>query len=291
MNGGPQPPALEREDIARFVRDGFIRIEGAFSREAAVECSRQIAARGRIDLADPSTWTQPVVRIVGAGDPVFADVINTPKLHAAYDDVVGPGRWVPRNNVGLVVVRFPHAEDPGDAGWHIEASYAAGSEQRVNVFSRDRALLLLLLLSDVGEDDAPTRVRVGSHLLVPPQLREAGSAGMSSFGVATDTAEMEACPVAMVTGHAGDVYLCHPFLVHSATWPHRGTTPRFMAQPALSPSRPFEYERATGQYSPVEGAIRVGLGLETLDEAAGTRLAARADGAQNGPQMAADRPD
>ncbi len=97
---------------------------------------------------------------------------------------------------------------------------------------------------------------------------------MRSFDVATNTPEMEACPVAAVTGAAGDAYLCHPFLVHSATWPHRGTTPRFMAQPALAPSEPFEDERATGQYSPVELAIRVGLGLETLDTALGLRLAA-----------------
>jgi hypothetical protein len=30
------------------------------------------------------------------------------------------------------------------------------------------------------------------------------------------------------------VYLCHPFIVHSAQ-PHRGKTPRFMAQPPLLP--------------------------------------------------------
>jgi hypothetical protein len=195
---------------------------------------------------------------------------------------------VRRNNIGYVVVRFPYAENPGDAGWHIEASFSAGGEYMVNVFSRGRALLILLLLSDVGDDDAPTNVRVGSHLLVPAQLRDAGAAGMRSFGVATDTAEMEACPVARVTGRAGDAYLCHPFLVHSATWPHRGTTPRFMAQPGLDPAQPFEYDRATGQYSPVEVAVRVGLGLETLGDAVGAGGAAPLALLE---QMATDRPD
>jgi hypothetical protein len=255
-------PALEREDVIRFIRDGFLRIPHAFSREAAAACCERIAAGGGIDLNDASSWKQPVARIIGAGDPVFAEVINTPMLHAAYDMLVGPGRWVPRNNIGYVVVRFPHAEDPGDAGWHIEASYSVDGEPGVNVFSRDRALLILLLLSDVGDDDAPTRVRVGSHLLVPPQLRDAGAAGMRSFDVATDTPEMEACPVASVTGAAGDVYLCHPFLVHSATWPHRGVAPRFMAQPALVSKEPFEYHRDSGQYSPLEIAGRIGLGME-----------------------------
>lgn len=267
MSAEARPPVLEREDVARFIRDGFVRIEGAFSRAAAAECCARIAARGGIDLTDPANWDQPVARIIGTGDPVFAEVINTPRLHAAFDTVVGPGRWIPRNNIGYVVVRFPHEADPGDAGWHIEASYSVDGQPGVNVFSRDRALLVLLLLSDVGCDDAPTRVRVGSHLLVPPQLRDAGAAGMRSFEVATNTPEMEACPIASVTGAAGDVYLCHPFLVHSATWPHRGTTPRFMAQPALEPAQPFDYERSSAEYSPVETAGRIGLGFETLDDA------------------------
>lgn len=282
--------ALEREDVIRFIRDGFVRIEGAFSREAAASCCERIAAHGGIDLTDRSSWKQPVARIIGAGDPLFAEVMNTPKLHAAYDTLVGPGRWVPRNNIGYVVVRFPHAENPGDAGWHIEASYSVEGEPGVNVFSRDRALLVLLLLSDVGSDDAPTRVRVGSHLLVPSQLRDAGAVGMRSFDVATDTPEMEACAVASVTGAAGDVYLCHPFLVHSASWPHRGVAPRFMAQPALVSKEPFEYERASGRYSPLEIAGRIGLGMESLDDALASdwlgagMLPVPAVAVQNGPE-------
>jgi hypothetical protein len=28
--------------------------------------------------------------------------------------------------------------------------------------------------------------------------------------------------MAFATGRAGDAYVCHPFLVDTATWPHRG---------------------------------------------------------------------
>jgi hypothetical protein len=66
-------------------------------------------------------------------------------------------------------------------------------------------------------------------------------------------------PVAYATGRPGDVYLCHPFLVHAAQ-PHHGSRPRFMAQPPLSPAAPLELERADGDYSAVEFAIRQGLG-------------------------------
>ena len=57
---------------------------------------------------------------------------------------------------------------------------------------------------------------------------------------------------------AGTVYLCHPFLVHAAQ-PHRGTRPRFMAQPPLLPKGEFDPALPP---SPVQIAIRRACGLE-----------------------------
>jgi hypothetical protein len=55
-------------------------------------------------------------------------------------------------------------------------------------------------------------------------------------------AEVEAAsahrPQAYASGRPGDVYLCHPFLVH-ATQPHQGRRHRFMAQPPLHPAVPY----------------------------------------------------
>jgi hypothetical protein len=64
----------------------------------------------------------------------------------------------------------------------------------------------------------------------------------------------------LATGESGTVYLCHPFLVHAAQ-PHRGTRPRFMAQPPLLPSGLLSLHRASLDYSPVEMAIRQALDL------------------------------
>ena len=87
-----------------------------------------------------------------------------------------------------------------------------------------------------------------------PVLKAAGDQGMS-FGAAC--AAMDAAgkldspdrALALATGHAGDVYLCHPFLIHAAQ-PHRGREPRFMAQPPLNLFAPLELRRADGAYSP-----------------------------------------
>ncbi|MGY4404517.1 hypothetical protein ACVIYL_005320 [Bradyrhizobium sp. USDA 3315] len=127
-----------------------------------------------------------------------------------------------------------------------------------NVVSRGRALLLLFLFSDVGEDDAPTRIRVGSHWPMARYLAPAGEAGRARMVLDDVGAD---CEVALATGEAGTVYLCHPLLVHAAQ-KHRGTTPRFMAQPSLAAGEPYRLERADGAYSPVEIAIRKALGME-----------------------------
>jgi hypothetical protein len=162
-------------------------------------------------------------------------------------------------------VRFPHPDDPGDAGWHVDVSFAGEdcdpneqrdfSAWRVNVTSRGRALLMLFLFSDVGEEDAPTRIRVGSHFDMARFLAPAGEAGMSRLVMDQIGAGR---PQALATGEAGTVYLCHPFLVHAAQM-HRGSVPRFMAQPPLDPAEPFRLDREDGDYSPVEIAIRQAL--------------------------------
>ena len=124
--------------------------------------------------------------------------------------------------------------------------------------SRDRGLLALFLFSDVGPDDAPTRLIVGSHLFVPPILAPAGRtacpATTSSAGLQPSVLCRRA---AEATGRAGDVYLCHPFIVHTATWPHRGTTARMMAQPAVAVPGGFSLDGSDP--SPVARAIVRGL--------------------------------
>jgi hypothetical protein len=126
------------------------------------------------------------------------------------------------------------------------------------VRSRDRGLLALFLLSDVGPDDAPTRLIAGSHLFVPPVLAPAGDAGMPSNDVSAGLRPSVLCRLAAeATGRAGDVYLCHPFIVHTATWPHRGTTARLIAQPAVAVPGGFTLDGSDP--SPVAQAIVQGL--------------------------------
>jgi hypothetical protein len=62
-------------------------------------------------------------------------------------------------------------------------------------------------------------------------------------------------PVAHATGKAGDVFLCHPFLVHTATWLPRG--PRMIAQSAVHVPGGFAVDGSNP--APVAQAITAGL--------------------------------
>jgi hypothetical protein len=249
--------------VDRFISDGFVCVRGAFERDLADECRAMLWTEIGQSPDDPSTWAQPVVRVFDMTDPPFAAAANTPILHDAFDALVGAGRWQRRPGIGGIPIRFPHPHDPGDTGWHIDAGFAPPDDPepgdfqhwRSNLWSEGRALLMLFLFSDVREDDAPTRIRVGSHLRMPAVLEPYGRAGTTSY---LDYSCTDDLPLAFATGDGGDVYLCHPFLVHSAQ-PNITGRPRFMGQPPLHliDGEAFELDGP----SPVERAIALGLRL------------------------------
>jgi len=247
---------VEPAQIEQFITDGFVRIDHAFPREHA-EAARGILWKATgCDPADPATWTQPVIRLGMFTQSPFIEAANTPRLHAAFDQLVGEGRWRRPAAMGTFPVRFPSAVDPGDAGWHIDVSFGTETPDfmswRANIHSKGRALLMLFLFSDVGERDAPTRIRVGSHADIARQLAPAGVQGLTLGELAADGFAASAHrPVVTATGDAGTVYLCHPFLVHAAQ-PHEGERPRFLAQPPLLPADPDN--RPNGDLNPVEQA-------------------------------------
>lgn len=257
----PETPvtSLAASEVASFVENGFVRVDEAFPRELAAECRDVLWRDTGCDPDDPSTWTHSVVRLGDYAQEPFRRAANTPRLHAAFDALVGAGRWEPRGSLGTFPVRFPSEEAPGDDGWHIDASFPGDDpadfmSYRVNVASRGRALLMLFLLSDVGEDEAPTRIRVGSHLDVPPILEPMRRRGPRLHGAGRTRRPGHRAPAGRARHRPRGRRLPVPSVPRPRRAAAPGRPPRFMAQPPLAPAAPVR-----GGGSPVEAAIRRGL--------------------------------
>jgi hypothetical protein len=253
---------LTSDQVQSFIDDGFVKIENAFSVDLAKQCRDELWADIGLSPDEPEKWVHPVVRVGFKSSRPFIEAANTPRLHQAYNQLAGEGRWLAPKGLGTFPIRFPSPETPGDDGWHVDMSFGTDNPDfmvwRANVKSSGRALLMLFLFSDVGPDDAPTRIRKGSHAHIARELLRHGEAGATLRQLsANGYVSTEDCKVELATGTAGTVYLCHPFLVHAAQ-PHRGKRPRFLAQPALLPKGEFDPALPP---SPVQVAIRQAIGM------------------------------
>jgi len=254
---------LNKQEIEQFITDGFVRIDNVFSSDIAGAALDILWKDIPFERSAPSTWTAPVIRLGMYTQQPFIDSVNTPKLHTAFNQLVGADKWIPCRNVGTFPVRFPSRQSPGDTGKHVDASFPGDDpsnyfEWRVNIKSKGRALLMLVLYSDVAEVDAPTIIYRKSHIDVAKILYKEGEKGLSFMELAGRLDELPKREEALAVGKAGSIYLCHPFLVHAAQ-AHCGNTPKFMAQPPLLLRKELSIADADAGYTPVEQAIRLAL--------------------------------
>lgn len=247
--------------VKRFLADGFVRLDDGFTKEQAAKAASVLFRGAGIDADDPSTWRGPILRIEGSTDPAVVATINTGRVVDAIDQLLGEGNWLRRSNgFGTFPIRFPSGTDPGDTGWHIDGSFGEPPSYQVNLASRGRALLLLMLFTDVGLQDAPTRIRVGSHCDVARALEQFGKD--VTFSPELHAPSVLDLPIENAIGPAGTVHICHPFLVHAASWPHTGRSPRVIGQPAVHHPEGewaggFDYNAEPD--SPVKQAVRQAL--------------------------------
>lgn len=251
---------LNQQQIEQFIIDGYIRLSNAFPTELAAEALDILWKDIPFKRSDPGTWTEPVIRLGMYAHQPFIDSLNTLELYRAFDQLVGAGKWIPCRSVGTFPVRFPAPKPLNDTGKHVDASFPGDDPTdyfawRINSKSRGRALLMLALYSDVGDSDAPTVIYRGSHRDVAKLLQPEGDAGLSFIELAGKLDLLPERQEVLVIGRAGTVYLCHPFLMHSAR-AHTGNRPRFMAQPPLLLRGELNITDHWLGYTPVEEAIR-----------------------------------
>lgn len=223
-------------DVEAFVADGYLKIPGAAPRETADTARAALWEQLGLSPDDPSSWTEPVrwaADLTGLGP--FAELARSRALADALDQVCGAGGWQPRGSLGNIPVRFPVSPPADDRGWHLDLNTPQPDGSWL-VSTRPHTVLVLTLLSEVTVDDAPTRIRAGSH------CDTAAALGDEPLGAADAAALAETASAGRLVHHAtgapGDMFLLHPFTVHAAS-EHRGRAPRFMAQSPVMLTEPL----------------------------------------------------
>jgi len=218
-----------------------------------------LATRG-VNRTDRSTWTEPVIRLDCPEGGPFVAAGTAQVLWEAYDQLLGEGTWWKRQGLGgTIPVRFPSEADPGDAGWHIDGSFdgptaATGSTSRAR-----RAACSCSSCSPMWTSGARPRGSSEAHTSTcpaswPPQR---GWRRLRARCASSPRVDIQARADPR-RRQGGDVYICHPFLVHAASWPHRGAHARMIAQPGVGIPEPFALRAGIG-VCPVEAAILLGL--------------------------------
>ncbi|QHW30568.1 hypothetical protein GZH47_06675 [Paenibacillus rhizovicinus] len=165
------PKVLTEEQVQHFIDKGWVKIENAYPRDAALNVQEflwdELAKRG-IQKEDSGTWTEPVVRLGNYVHPVM-DGLNSERLTGAIEDLLGEGRWESGKDMtgvmwGGYIINFG-PEVPG--GWHYD-----GSHFRHYLDSWEQGLLLVCLFSSVKKGGSGTLVAEGSHNIVANMLAQ-----------------------------------------------------------------------------------------------------------------------
>lgn len=263
-------------DVDQFIRDGFLKIEGAFDAALASKCRDDLwtvleEENAGLNRNSKSTWPEAddrfppghpeqvnTLRVNSISSDSIYSALNSPGLLEAYDVLFGTDRWNSPKTIGSFPVNFPCIQSGDEYGWHIDGCVLVGDEYLISYDSRCRALLRLVLFSNTPENGSPTLLKVGSHLDVAKVLSTANNVPQSSHDIFHSLEDFNKYEIACATGNAGDVYLCHPFLIHAAQR-NLHDQPRFMGQPGLHPVAPLSYDGPIELISPVERAVSLGI--------------------------------
>jgi len=254
----PTDAHLTEEQIARFWRDGYVRLPAAFPREVATQIQDRMWEELRedfnIDRHERSTWWQPMQSLHRAKRDPLQNALATDRLIGAIGTLLGPVRWQVPSNWGLVLVTFPGsgAWTLPAAGWHFDFELDRNATSLGGLF-------VFTFFSKVEARGGGTLIVEGSHRLLRAFHAELSPAerqtphrllrkrflrfdpwieALTGKGPVPEdrtayfmqeTREVRGAPVRVVelTGEPGDAVLCHPLMLHVAA-PNRRESPRFM---------------------------------------------------------------
>jgi hypothetical protein len=242
---------LSDGQLEEFARDGIVRIPGVFAADDAARMRdvlwRELAELYGMRPDDRSTWTpvRPTSLVATKKHPAANAILGAP-LRAALDQLFGPAGWGEPPHQGQVLVTMPTGEDWSvpHRQWHTDVGFDVPQDGPGGV-------KIWALLGDLEPGGGGTPQVAGSHRVITRYLsttderdfttvRDEVLASHPWFVDLTrehrtadadfmTEADLDGIPVRVVelTGNAGDVYLTHPWILHSIA-PNARDTPRLM---------------------------------------------------------------
>jgi len=278
---------LTQDDVDHFMKNGYIVIKNAFTKEKAEQWTENIWVRLGMDLNDKSTWKNKIHMPHHRKEDVKT---FSPKAWAAMKDLLGgeeriqegSGTW---NDGFIVNLGAPEWEGddvyiaPQDLdNWHVDGDFFVHF-----LDSPEQALLVIPVFSEIKPRGGGTYIAPDGIPMIAKYLSEHPEGVLPtglSFTPSTSTyEENEKDPgywshlkeiknvknFVEVTGEVGDLVLMHPLMLHSASKNHT-RIPRIITNPPVSLKEPFIFNRENpDEYSLVEKKTLKALGVDKLD--------------------------
>jgi len=211
------------------------------------------AAARAFDPADPETFWRERIDLVG---DTLMDVAETmPKVWSAVCALMGgPERVATRQISDYVILNLRSPPEfmkgptpgPGWQSWHIDAPLELATFDRWT-----NGLVGVLLVGDVAPGAGGTYIAPESVGHLARELA-AHPEGLDLVDRAIGVAISERCTEFVeLHGRAGDIFLLHPFMLHSAS-PNPTGRVRWMANPNFALTTPLDITNPT---SPIERLI------------------------------------
>ncbi len=206
----------------------------------------------RFRADDPATWVRG--RIVMRSGEGFDTPVRAPRLYALICALLGGAHRVEGHRLSMrTVVQWPGHPEPetpaGSLPWHID-----DPDPAMSLAGREVGLLVLVLLGDAEREDGATLLDPGSPQRLARQLAQGGPLdtadhlwGRSFLGPERSAA---------ATGEAGDVWLVHPWMLHTPGVNRRGGL-RLLANPGVFLRESMRFDG--DGLSPVEAVAARGL--------------------------------
>ena len=261
-----QSPVLSAADLENFLAYGFVHLKDCFDTSPGSVAHRWVQEswiRNGISPDDHSTWPNDKIHMPATEHVPVAEL--SPKAYAAMCELCGAEQVDPKQSWGNGFIANyglgrdkpwmpPTADVPG---WHVDGDWFLHF-----LDSPEQALLVVVLFSDIQPQGGGTFIACDSIPHVARFLADHPE-GVDPNGFPWTELINKCHDFRETTGNAGDVFILHPFTLHTSSYNHRPAV-RLMINHAGQLSTPMRYDRRSdgSAYSPMESVVLRALGKD-----------------------------